>query len=327
MAALQPGARAHTHRKRDVGRDPRSPPQRSPWPEARERLLTNLRSRLGARFWGRRLAEGGLRTWMQEEVVRHHINRRVTGSEGLWPIEWYGRYLGPRRFGNALSLGCGDGALERDLLSKRICASITALDLSERALDRARSLAADAGLSGITYARADLNSLVLPPAAFDAAFFHQSLHHVEDLDACLRAVASALRPEGLMYLDEYIGPSRHQWSRQLLKEAEELFARLPRAVRRSRRLRLPVDWRDPTEAVNSSGIVAAVSRHFTILERRDYGGNYLSVIYPHLRLERLTPAERDEILLELIRAEERDLAAGGASFHAVLVAAPAPTAP
>lgn len=287
--------------------------------EGEPQLLAQLRSYLGGRFWGRAFAHGGLRTWMSEEAVRRYINESVTGSPGLWPIEWLQSFI-PAPFEAALSLGCGEGALERDLLAKRICSSILGIDISAEALALAEAKAREAGLTGAEYRRGDLNRLKLPAAEFDAAFFHQSLHHVESLDACLSATAAALRPGALVYFDEYVGPSRAEWSAARIGEAAELYDRLPAAVRRSPRLKLPLDRRDPTEAVRSSGILSAVSRHFEILERRDYGGNFLSVIHPHLDLERLTPSERTALLQSIIDAEREHLSKGHRSYYTVLIA-------
>jgi SAM-dependent methyltransferase len=256
---------------------------------------------------------------MSEEVVRRYINSSVTGSPDLWPIEWL-RSRVPSPFAAALSLGCGEGALERDLLSKRLCTHILGIDISSEALALAREKAKASGSTGAEYRQGDLNKLDLPAASFDAAFFHQSLHHVEDLDSCLSATISALRPGALVYFDEYVGPSRADWSMTLIQEASEIFERLPAAVRRSRRLKLPVDWRDPTEAVRSAEILEAVSLHFRITYRRDYGGNFLSVIYPHLRLDPLTAGERASLLQSLIDAEREYLAAGHDSYYTVLVA-------
>jgi ubiquinone/menaquinone biosynthesis C-methylase UbiE len=256
---------------------------------------------------------------MSEEVVRDYVNRSVTGSSDLWPIEWL-RTLVPSPFAAALSLGCGEGALERDLLSKQLCASILGIDISGEALRLAEAKAREAGLTGVEYRQGDLNRLELPAAFFDAAFFHQSLHHVEDLDSCLSATVSALRPGALVYFDEYVGPSRAEWSAAHIKEASEIFAQLPAAVRRSRRLKLPVDWRDPTEAVRSSEILSAVRRRFEILEHRDYGGNFLSVIHPHLDLGRLGSSERASLLQSIIAAEREHLAAGHPSYYTVIVA-------
>ncbi len=253
---------------------------------------------------------------MSEEVVRRYINQSVTGSPDVWPIEWLqARVASPLT--SAVSLGCGEGALERDLISKGLCGSILGIDISTAALKLAEARA----LPGIQYREGDLNALELPAAAFGAAFFHQSLHHVEDLDSCLSVTAAALRPGALVYLDEYVGPSRGEWSPALIREASELFAQLPASVKRSRRLKLPIDWRDPTEAVRSSQILSTVSRHFQVIERRDYGGNFLSVIHPHLRLEHLADGERAALLQSLIDAEREHLVAGNGSYYTVLIAA------
>lgn len=284
-------------------------------------MLTRIRSYLGGRFWGRTFAQGGLQTWMGEEVVRRYINSSVTGSPNLWPIEWLGTRV-PAPFDSAVSLGCGEGALERDLLAKRLCAHILGIDISQEALALARARARASGLTGVEYRQGDLNKLELPAASFDAAFFHQSLHHVENLDSCLSVTVSALHPESIVYFDEYIGPSRSDWSMALIEGASEVFERLPAAVRRSRRLKLPVDWRDPTEAARSSEILEVIARYFEITLRRDYGGNFLSVIYPHLRLEHLTFDERASLLQSLVDAERAYLAAGHESYYTVLVAVP-----
>lgn len=278
-------------------------------------MLTKIRSFLGGRFWGRAFDHGGLRTWMSEEPVRRYINHSVTGSPDVWPIEWLQASV-PSPFASAVSLGCGEGSLERDLVSKGLCASILGIDISAAALKLAEARAE----GRIQYREGDLNALKLPVAAFDAAFFHQSLHHVEDLDRCLAATASSLRPGALIYFDEYVGPSRGEWSASHIREAADLFAQLPASVKRSRRLKLPIDWRDPTEAVRSSEILAAVSRHFRVAERRDYGGNFLSVIHPHLRLDHLGSGERAELLQSIIDAERDHLAAGNGSYYTVLIA-------
>lgn len=283
-------------------------------------MLTKLRSYLGSRFWGRTFAEGSLRTWMHEEVVREYINESVTGSPNVWPIEWLkSRVRSP--FEAAVSIGCGEGALERDLLSKGMCRSILGVDLSTEALRLAEAKAREQGLAGVRYEQGDMNALDLPEGAFDAAFFHQSLHHAEKLDSCLAATASSLRPGALVYIDEYVGPSRGEWSFDLIEAASELYDRLPASVRRSRRLELPVDWRDPTEAVRSSEILDAVHRHFQVTERHDYGGNFLAVIHPHLRLEPLPAAERAALLRSIVDAERAHLAAGHPSYYTVLIGA------
>lgn len=282
-----------------------------------------IRKLLVRRYWGRALTDGRLRTWAAEPTVRRCLNRRVTGSPDVWPLEWFAAEIARRPYPRALSLGCGEGVLERDLMAKGLCESVLGLDLSGEALALARRRAREAGHPAIAYERADLDRLRLEPASYEAVFVHQALHHVRELEACLGEVARALTDGGVFYADEYVGPSRHEWRRELLAAAEAVYRELPAAVRRRRRLRLPVDWRDPSEAVRSSEIVPLVEAHFDVRERRDYGGNLFAVIYPHLRLEALEPAGREEVLAHLIAREDELLAAGAASYYTVIVAGPA----
>lgn len=286
-------------------------------------MLQRLRSRLAERFWSKSFRDGGIRTWMAEPAARAAINRRVTGSPHRWPVEWLAEEIGHAPFDDAVSLGCGDGGLERDLARKGLARRILGLDLAEPALALARDRARDEGFDGLRYERADFNALRLPRGAHDAAFFHQSLHHVEDLEGCLDTVAASLRSGGLLYLDEYVGPSRGEWRHELLDHAEAALAELPPGVARRprfrRRLPLPVDWRDPSEAIRSSEILTEVSRRFAITHRRDYGGNLLAVIHPHLRRD-LPAGERTALVERLLEREDELLAAGAPSYYTVVVA-------
>jgi len=261
---------------------------------------------------------------MAEPTVRRAINQAVSGSPDVWPMVWLQGLLGSERLSRCVVLGCGDGPLERDLVRKGLAEQVLGIDLSRGALEQARELAQDLaqaeGIEGLEYLRADLNRLQLDPASFDAAFFHQALHHVEALEDCLRTVRDSLVDDGLFYLDEYVGPSRSEWRRALLSEAEEVFQSLPRALRRRSHLQVPVDWRDPTEAIRSSEILPVVRSLFDVVEERPYGGNFLSVIYPHLQLDALEDGSaRDALLAEIVEAEHKYLARGAPSFYTVLV--------
>src|SRR4051794_24375200 len=212
---------------------------------------------------------------MHEAAVRRYINESVSGSPDCWPIDWLRSRLQTRRFSNALSLGCGDGPLERDLVAKEMCSGMLGIDISSEALKHARAKASALGLNGIEYRQGDLNALDLSGQTFDAVFAHQSLHHVENLEGCLAATASVLRPGGLLYLDEYVGPARREWTPESIAAANRVYLSLPSRVRGEKTLGAPIDRHDPTEAVRSSEILPVLQRHFRIEERRDYGGNFL----------------------------------------------------
>ncbi len=285
-------------------------------------MIAAVKRRLVASFWGKRLREQSERIWMHEPAVRRTINAAISGDPDLWPMDWFQRWCGGRVFERAVSLGCGSGPLERDLMAKGLCRSILGLDLSEDALSQARDACREAGLSGIEYRWADLDRPELPEAAFDAVFFHQALHHVENLEGCLAAARRALAPGGLIYVDEYVGPSRDGWSAEVMAPLEAVWRRLPDTVKRSRRLRPPVHWRDPSEGIRSAEILGVLEQHFTPIERRGYGGNLLSVIHQHLRHELIGQPVWEDTLELLIAEERRLLAAGAAPYFTVWIGEP-----
>jgi SAM-dependent methyltransferase len=241
--------------------------------------------------------------WMAHPLVRAAINRRVTGDPNVWPLP---ALLNGRHFRTGLSIGCGTGGLERSLAG--IVAEMTGIDSSEPALEEARRLG-----PGIRYIAADAWSF-LPGKTYDAIFFHQSLHHFDRLDELMMLVRNALAPGGMLYIDEYIGPSRNEWNFSRLFGPNLVYRMLPSGTRRAKIVRAPINREDPTEAIRSSQIVSAVEDHFTIETRRNYGGHLLSLLYPNMKRG---AARFDEAVAHMIRAEEGTL---DQSFYAVIIA-------
>jgi len=268
-------------------------------------------------------------SWMSHPAVRARINRLVTGDPLRWPIMEL-RTLVPDRvpFENALSIGCGVGNFERTLVELDLVKRVTGLDASARAVEAARAASALAGtVSRIDYVTADARDFLARRGAFDAVFFHQSLHHFVALPDLLGLVRRALLPRGILYLEEYVGPSRTEWSWRHLLRWNAVYWGLPRGVRRARVVRSPVNRDDPTEAVESSGILRAIDSHFRVLARRDYGGNLIAVIYPNLLRPSQpggpSPAAFGEVIQALLAREDAVLRREP-GFHTVIAAEPRP---
>jgi SAM-dependent methyltransferase len=255
--------------------------------------------------------------WMSHPLCRAAINRRVTGDPNVWPVAGLARILERRvPLGNVLSVGCGAGALERSLVDHGVAQAVTGIDVSETVLEEARREAEGRGMA-VRYVAADARAFLREhPRAFDAVFFHQSLHHFDALDELMELVAGALGERGLLIADEYVGPARDEWPAMKLLRPNLAYRLLPPGTRRAKIVRAPVNRDDPTEAIRSSQIVPAIERRFRLIERRDYGGNLLALIYPNL--DRRSP-RTSEAVAQLLAREDAMLARGAKSFYSLIV--------
>jgi hypothetical protein len=127
-----------------------------------------------------------------------------------------------------------------------------------------------------------------------------------------------LKSDGIVFLEEYVGPSRHDWNAETVAPYDELYQQIPRDRRFFDHLPLPVQYEDLSEAVRSAEIIEQLKVGFEIEEVRGYGGNVLAVLMPAI-----SPSGVDEELINwLIEKEKEWLAAGAAPFCAVIVARP-----
>jgi SAM-dependent methyltransferase len=258
-------------------------------------------------------------SWMAHPDVRRYINRWIGGESEPWPLDWFQNNYPGRTFDRALSIGCGSGALERDLVRRGIVRSIEAFDASPLSIDLARAKAAEEGFSDrIHYSVADFNIVTLERSRFDLICFHQSLHHVEALEHLLRQVRRALRPDGMLYLDEFIGPSRTFWNDATVRWYRALYQLFPREVRYFDDFAMPIQNEDPSEAIRSSEILSRLVIGFNVEELRGYGGNIMAMLFPDLHVERLT----DETVRSMLAVETALIEGGARHFHAVIVARP-----
>jgi SAM-dependent methyltransferase len=275
-------------------------------------------------FWDSEVIQPTHNSWMAPAQTREYINELISGDPGKWPLDWFQRWLTAsglegQPFKRALSVGCGTGALERDLLLRNVCQQIDAFDSSSVSIDIARREAEQAGFSTrVRYFVGDFNAPSLPSGQYDAVFFHQSAHHVGKLERLFSAILSATTRNAVIYLDEFIGPSRGDWTVERTEKWNEVYQTFPRTSRFFDRLPLPVQWDDLSEAVRSAEIVDQLRIGFQIEDIRGYGGNVLAMMYPALRPDSIS----DDMIARMIELERRWLAEGEPSFHAIIIARP-----
>ena len=105
------------------------------------------------------------------------------------------------------------------------------------------------------------------------------MHHIFDPDALLAKVERALKPGAILYVDDYVGPSRDEWldprrADAELRYARQEFATLPDEIKLWP-LNPPLDLADPSEMIRSDRIVNAIASRFDVLRHAPYWGNFL----------------------------------------------------
>jgi ubiquinone/menaquinone biosynthesis C-methylase UbiE len=225
--------------------------------------------------------------------VGENHNLMLTGRPDQYWVHWFrDKYLPSAHGGRVLSLGCGEGRIER-LFKEHGCTfdSVTGYDVSEACVDVANRLGRETGLAPeVDYRVADVNAVALPAAAFDFVLFFHALHHITALEHVLQECAKALTPGGVMLVNEFVGPSRFQWSDLQMRLANQILHTLPPDLRvdlthgghKETVARNTVEQMiamDPTEAVRSAEIERLLYEMFRVVEDRPWGGTILNLLF------------------------------------------------
>jgi ubiquinone/menaquinone biosynthesis C-methylase UbiE len=99
-----------------------------------------------------------------------------------------------------IEVGCGSGAICRDLAQRSEVAAVTGVDPSPVFLKKARELAVE--LPNISFDEGDGRALAYADTSFDAVVFHTCLSHVPEPEKALKEAFRILRPNGRMVILE-----------------------------------------------------------------------------------------------------------------------------
>lgn len=184
-----------------------------------------------------------------------------------------------RKVERILSLGCGSGRIERALLREGIGTAADGIDISPHSIDEARAHAEEQELP-IEYRAADLNFAELPVGTYDLVVATTALHHLLGLEHVLDEVARSLKPDGLLWVDDFVGETQFQWLDVRMEVANALINGLPEHLRwdavEDRPLekvvrRKPGTLASPFESIRSAEIPALLRERFDVLEQQESG--------------------------------------------------------
>jgi 2-polyprenyl-3-methyl-5-hydroxy-6-metoxy-1,4-benzoquinol methylase len=136
--------------------------------------------------------------WHYHRNLRHNVIVHGEGIEQLLALVKPGM--------SALELGCASGWLT--LALAQAGADATGMDLSEKSLAVARTYYESIRSSvkgSVTYAPVDMNHLQLPAETYDIIVVKGVLHHLINLDHVIAEIRKALKPGGLLWVDDTNG--------------------------------------------------------------------------------------------------------------------------
>jgi SAM-dependent methyltransferase len=136
---------------------------------------------------------------------------------------------------DVLDIGCGSGALVRDLSARG--ARVIGIETSAEQL--APAIARDRG-SGARYVVGRAQALPLEGASVDVAVFMRTLHHVPrgELASALREARRVLRPDGAVYVAEPLAEGDYFALTSIIEDELEVRAAAQGALAQSARVGL-----------------------------------------------------------------------------------------
>jgi 2-polyprenyl-3-methyl-5-hydroxy-6-metoxy-1,4-benzoquinol methylase len=216
------------------------------------------------------------------------------------------------KFDRGLTLGCGAGRRERELVSRDVCRTFHGIDISERAIAAAREIAKEQDLP-LTYEVADLNFLELPEKAFDLVVAQTCLHHVLFLERVAEQIWRSLKSDGYLWIHDFIGETQGQYDPKRLSIVNRILAILPEKFRQNTingrliaEIKRPEPGRlgSPFESIRSGEIVPVFQRWFTIEWKMEFDAFLRLVVPPGTRAAYLEN-EDTRALFELLMLLDR----------------------
>jgi ubiquinone/menaquinone biosynthesis C-methylase UbiE len=290
-------------------------------------------SRTRARF---SKIEQPIRHYWQVPTVVEHLNWRVTGDPHRNFRDWISDiYLANGKPRKAISLGCGIGAREIAWAKKNVFESLLGVDLTPRCIAVAQESAAKEGVSDrVSFIVSDVRDVLRGDHKYDVIIFEHSLHHFSDIPTLLDLVKASLAPGGMLYIDEYVGPRRLQYTKKQIAFANAALQLIPEKFRLDYSGRwqknevispgpLMMYLSDPSEAQESDRIIPELKRRFDCIVEKKAGGTIVPQVIQDIAWNFLDDQSAIQTITQVLNMEAELIDAGYLeSDYVCIVAAP-----
>jgi ubiquinone/menaquinone biosynthesis C-methylase UbiE len=197
--------------------------------------------------------------------------------------------------------------------------SLSCYDISKERIEQAKINARNANVnSQLDFKLGDVHTLELGVGKYDVVIIEGALHHFHSIATVLDKVRRGLKEKGILIVNEYVGPSRFQWTNAQLDAANRVLGMIPEEYRKKyfdgtikkkihRPGRLSMFLNDPSESAESSLIENAIAGQFKVLERKEYGGTLLQLVFKDIAHNFINEKTETKELLKSIFDEEDEM--------------------
>lgn len=188
----------------------------------------------------------------------------------------------------SLQIGCGSVDRSLFLYEAGLSRWIEGIDGSEDLIDLAEQHRRTAGARG-AFRVADVNVAALPRKTYELIFACHSFRRFVALEHVLDQVHAALMPRGYFVLEEFVGPSRFQWTDAQIQIVRALLSLVPERLRtlrwgvvkpyEGRPTRADVAAAGSFESIRSAEIVPLLQERFHAVVLKRLGGTLQHLLY------------------------------------------------
>lgn len=250
--------------------------------------------------------------WWDVPAIIKRWNFLITGNSDVTPHEYFSiKYFAQKKNIRGLSIGCGTGQNELKWVKSINFERLIAHDLSDERIAFAKRQAEKEGYSQIIhFLVSDFFDLEIIDNEYDIIIVEGALHHLKPVNEVLLRIKRMLKEDGYIIVNDYMGPSRFQWTARQLEIVNGLLAIIPQRYRKRihsgsikrqhyKPGRLAMILNDPSEAVESSHIMPLLKEHFNIIELKEYGGTVLHILMHEIAHNFISADEEIEKILHL----------------------------
>ncbi|GEM_PF-123424 len=226
--------------------------------------------------------------WWIIPNIKKHWNQKITGQSHIIYEEYVlEKYIKNQSGLRMLSLGAGICSHELIFAKNNVFSQVLCVDIADNLLTQAKEKATELGLQNFEILVENVYKLAFEESSFDMVLFNSSLHHFSQVEDLLQnKIKPWLKPDGLLIVNEYMGPNRLQFPKHQIKSINEAISLIPQELRKRYRSKFSKNTfsgsglirmylADPSECVESEHILDHLHSHFDTVEEKAFGGNIL----------------------------------------------------